>query len=71
MTMYRQLTIWDVLDEISVAPPTFSLAPVWECLDAELENLPPEVQLSTAASAFYQIADILKSRAELLLQGRC
>jgi hypothetical protein len=67
MTKCRQLTIWDVLDEMSEAPVTSPLAPVWECLDAELENLPVEVQLSTAATAFYQIADILKSRAELLL----
>ncbi|MCM0593857.1 MAG: hypothetical protein ACIWVG_11455 [Gloeotrichia echinulata HAB0833] len=68
MTTYRQLTIWDVLDEMSEAPPTSSLAPVWRCLDTELESLPVEAQLSTAAAAFYQIADILKSRAELLLQ---
>ncbi|MBD6620795.1 hypothetical protein FNW02_34845 [Komarekiella sp. 'clone 1'] len=68
MTTYRQLTIWDVLDEISEAPATSSLAPVWECLDTELENLPLEAQLSTAALAFSQIADILKSRAEVLLQ---
>ncbi|MBE9210524.1 hypothetical protein IQ244_29285 [Nostoc sp. LEGE 06077] len=68
MTSYRQLTIWDVLDEISVAPPTASLAPVWECLDTQLENLPTEAQLSTAAAAFYQIADILLSRAGLLLE---
>ncbi|RCJ37281.1 hypothetical protein A6770_40370, partial [Nostoc minutum NIES-26] len=68
MTAYWQLTIWDVLDEISEAPPTSPLALVWECLDAELENLPIEAQLSTAATAFYQIADILKSRAELLLE---
>jgi hypothetical protein len=68
MTTYRQLTIWDVLDDMSFAPPTSSLAPVWDCLDAELENLPLEAQLSTAALAFSQIADILKSRAEVLLQ---
>ncbi|MFN6538299.1 MAG: hypothetical protein RM021_018385 [Nostoc sp. EkiNYC01] len=68
MTTYRQLTIWDVLDEMSEAPPTSTLAPVWECLDVELENLPLEAQLSTAALAFSQIADILKSRAEVLLQ---
>ncbi|MBD2451160.1 hypothetical protein H6G76_29325 [Nostoc sp. FACHB-152] len=68
MTSYRQLTIWDVLDEVSSAPPTSSLAPVWECLDTELENLPTEAQLSTAAAAFYQIADILLSRAGLLLE---
>lgn len=67
MTMYRQLTIWDVLDEISEAPPNSSLAPVWNCLDTELNHLPVDAQLSTAAAAFYQIADILKSRAELLL----
>ncbi|MEH1929305.1 MAG: hypothetical protein V7K83_17780 [Nostoc sp.] len=36
MTTYRQLTIWDVLDEMSSAPPTSTLAPVWECLDAAL-----------------------------------
>lgn len=68
MTTYRQLTIWDILDEMSEAPATSTLAPVWECLDAELEDLPVEAQLSTAAAAFYQIADILKSRAELLLE---
>ncbi|WP_193200970.1 hypothetical protein [Nostoc sp. MG11] len=68
MTAYCQLTIWDVLDEMSEAPATSSLTPVWECLDAELENLPLEAQLSTAALAFSQIADILKSRAEVLLQ---
>ncbi|NDJ25972.1 hypothetical protein GS682_31210 [Nostoc sp. B(2019)] len=68
MTTYRQLTIWDLLDEMSEAPPTSSLAPVWECLDAELENLPTEAQLSTAAIAFNQIADILFSRAQTLLQ---
>ncbi len=68
MGTYRQLTIWDILDEMSVAPPTSTLAPVWECLDTELENLSTEAQLSTAAEAFYQIADILKSRAELILQ---
>ncbi|BAY20044.1 hypothetical protein NIES21_59140 (plasmid) [Anabaenopsis circularis NIES-21] len=68
MTTYRQLTIWDVLDEVSSAPPNSSLAPVWECLDTELENLPTEAQLSTAAAAFYQIADILLSRAGLLLE---
>nr|MDZ8063197.1 hypothetical protein [Nostoc sp. EkiNYC01] len=67
MTNYRQLTIWDILDEISEAPPTSSLNAVWECLDTELINLPVEAQLTTAAAAFYQIADILKSRAELLL----
>ncbi|MHC5939154.1 hypothetical protein, partial [Nostoc sp.] len=42
--------------------------PMWECLDAELEKLPLEAQLLTAALAFTQIADILKSRAEVLLQ---
>jgi hypothetical protein len=68
MATYRQLTIWDVLDEMSSAPSTSSFAPVWDCLDAELENLPVEVQLSTAALAFSQIADILKSRADVLLQ---
>ncbi|MBD2459381.1 hypothetical protein H6G80_35830, partial [Nostoc sp. FACHB-87] len=68
MTTYRQLTIWDILEEISVAPPTSTLAPVWECLDKELEDLPTEAQLSTAAAAFYQIADILLSRAGLLLE---
>ncbi|MBD2536725.1 hypothetical protein H6G97_48760 [Nostoc flagelliforme FACHB-838] len=68
MTAYRQLTIWDVLDELSESPTTSTLAPMWECLDAELENLPLEAQLSTAALAFSQIADILKSRAEVLLQ---
>ncbi|QLE45388.1 hypothetical protein FD723_34405 (plasmid) [Nostoc sp. C052] len=68
MTTYRQLTIWDVLDELSESPATSSLVPMWECLDAELENLPLEAQLSTAALAFSQIADILKSRAEVLLQ---
>lgn len=68
MTTYRQLTIWDVLDELSESPPTSSLVPMWECLDAELEKLPLEAQLLTAALAFTQIADILKSRAEVLLQ---
>jgi hypothetical protein len=68
MTSYRQLTIWDILDEMSEAPPTSTLAPVWDCLDAELESLSVEAQLSTAAQAFFQIADILKSRAELLLE---
>jgi hypothetical protein len=67
MTSYRQLTIWDILDEMSEAPPTSTLAPVWDCLDAELERLSVEAQLSTAAQAFAQIADILKSRADLLL----
>lgn len=68
MTTYRQLTIWDVLDELSESPATSSLVPMWECLDAELEKLPLEAQLLTAALAFSQIADILKSRAEVLLQ---
>ena len=68
MTTYRQLTIWDVLDELSESPPTSSLDAMWDCLDAELENLPLEAQLSTAGIAFSQIADILKSRAEVLLQ---
>ena len=68
MTTYRQLTIWDVLDELSESPPTSSLDAMWDCLDAELESLPLEAQLSTAALAFSQIADILKSRAEVLLQ---
>lgn len=68
MTTYRQLTIWDVLDELSESPPTSSLDAVWECLDTELHDLPVETQLSTAGIAFNQIADILKSRAELLLQ---
>ncbi|MCC5640171.1 hypothetical protein LC593_30940 [Nostoc sp. CHAB 5844] len=68
MTTYRQLTIWEILEEISAAPPTSTLAPVWECLDKELEDLPTEAQLLTAAAAFYQIADILLSRAGLLLE---
>ncbi|MCF2146967.1 hypothetical protein IQ276_010985 [Desmonostoc muscorum LEGE 12446] len=68
MTTYHQLTIWDVLDELSESPTTSTLAPMWECLDAELEKLPLEAQLLTAALAFSQIADILKSRAEVLLQ---
>ncbi len=68
MTVYRQLTIWELLDEVSDSPPTSSLAPVWECLDTELESLPVEAQLTTAAAAFYQIADILKTRAQLLLE---
>ena len=68
MTTYHQLTIWDVLDELSESPATSTLAPMWECLDAELEKLPLEAQLLTAALAFSQIADILKSRAEMLLQ---
>jgi hypothetical protein len=62
------MTIWDVLDELSESPTTSTLAPMWECLDAELEKLPLEAQLLTAALAFSQIADILKSRAEVLLQ---
>ena len=68
MITYRQLTIWDILDEISEAPPISSLAAVWECLDTELENLPVEAQLLTAALAFSQIADILKTRAQWLLE---
>ncbi|OUL33996.1 hypothetical protein [Nostoc sp. 106C] len=68
MTAYRQLTIWDVLDEISEAPPNSSLAAVWDCLDTELPDLSVEAQLETAAVAFNQIADILKSRAVMLLQ---
>ncbi|MEH2359763.1 hypothetical protein [Nostoc sp.] len=68
MTTYRQLTIWDVLDELSESPATSSLDAVWHCLDTELHDLPIETQLSTAALAFSQIADILKSRAEVLLQ---
>lgn len=68
MTSYRQLTIWDILDEISEAPTTSTLDAVWECLDTELTNLPVEAQLTTAAAAFYQIADILKTRAQLLLE---
>jgi hypothetical protein len=62
------MTIWDILDELSESPATSTLAPMWECLDAELEKLPLEAQLLTAALAFSQIADILKSRAEVLLQ---
>ncbi|MEJ1933828.1 hypothetical protein WDZ92_26815 [Nostoc sp. NIES-2111] len=68
MTIYRQLTIWDILDEISEAPPTSSLAAVWSCLDTELEDLSVEAQLAIAATAFSQIADILKTRAQLLLE---
>ncbi len=68
MTAYRQLTIWDVLDEISEAPPNSSLAPVWDCLDAELHDLSTEAQLETAGVAFNQIANILKTRALMLLQ---
>ena len=68
MTTYHQLTIWDVLDELSESPPTSSLDAVWECLDAELHKFTFETQLSTAGLAFSQIADILKSRAEVLLQ---
>ncbi|QHG20416.1 hypothetical protein [Nostoc sp. ATCC 53789] len=68
MITYRQLTIWDVLDELSESPPTSSLDAMWDCLDAELEKLPLEAQLLTAALAFSQVADILKSRAEMLLQ---
>ncbi|ABA24851.1 conserved hypothetical protein (plasmid) [Trichormus variabilis ATCC 29413] len=68
MTVYRQLTIWDILDEISEAPPTSSLAAVWSCLDTELETLSVEAQLAIAATAFSQIADILKTRAQLLLE---
>lgn len=37
-------------------------------ITAMLENLSTEAQLSTAAEAFYQIADILKSLAESILQ---
>ncbi len=62
------MTIWDVLDELSESPPTSSLDAVWQCLDTELHDLPIETQLSTAGIAFSQIADILKSRAEMLLQ---
>ncbi|WP_017653105.1 hypothetical protein [Fortiea contorta] len=68
MTAYRQLTIWDVLDEMSEAPPDSTLAPVWECLDAELHDLSVEAQLETVGVAFNQIADILKMRAQSLLQ---
>ncbi|MHC5861504.1 hypothetical protein [Nostoc sp.] len=68
MATYHQLTIWDVLDELSESPPTSSLDAMWDYLDAELESLPLEAQLLTAALAFSQIADILKSRAEMLLQ---
>ncbi|MEA5517303.1 hypothetical protein, partial [Nodularia sp. UHCC 0506] len=68
MTKYRQLSIWDILDEMSEAPPTSSLDAVWDCLDAELHDLPLEAQLSNAALAFTQIADILNVRAESLLQ---
>lgn len=68
MTTYRQLTIWDVLDELSESPPTSSLNAVWECLDAELWELPVEAQLSTAGMAFNQIAQILRERATMLLQ---
>ncbi|MBD2505250.1 hypothetical protein [Anabaena azotica] len=68
MTVYQQLTIWDILDEISEAPPTSSLAAVWSCLDTELENLSVEAQLAIAATAFSQIADILKTRAQWLLE---
>ncbi len=62
------MKIWDVLDELSESSPTSSLDAVWECLDTELNDLPVETQLSTAGIAFNQIADILKSRAEVLLQ---
>ena len=31
------------IDELSESPATSTLAPMWECLDAELENLPLEV----------------------------
>ncbi|RUR76172.1 hypothetical protein DSM107007_47590 [Nostoc sp. PCC 7120 = FACHB-418] len=68
MTIYRQLTIWDILDEVSEAPPTSSLAAVWSCLDTELETLSVEAQLAIASTAFSQIADILKTRAQLLLE---
>ncbi|AFZ61052.1 hypothetical protein H6G54_29915 [Anabaena cylindrica FACHB-243] len=68
MAIYRQLTIWDILDEMSEAPATSSLVTVWKCLDAELHDLPVGAQLSNAALAFTQIADILKVRAESLLQ---
>jgi hypothetical protein len=68
MTVYQQLTIWDILDEVSEAPPTSSLAAVWSCLDTELESLSVEAQLAIAAVAFSQIADILKTRAQLLLE---
>ncbi len=62
------MKIWDILDELSESPPTSSLDAVWECLDTELNELPVETQLSTAGIAFNQIADILKYRAEVLLQ---
>ncbi|MBD2505398.1 hypothetical protein [Anabaena azotica] len=68
MTVYQQLTIWDILDEVSEAPPTSSLAAVWSCLDTELGTLSVEAQLAIAAAAFSQIADILKTRAQLLLE---
>ncbi|MHC5747950.1 MAG: hypothetical protein ACYTXT_40075 [Nostoc sp.] len=40
MATYHQLTIWDVLDELSESPPTSSLDAMWDYLDAELESLP-------------------------------
>ena len=68
MTVFRQLTIWDMLEELSDAPPTVQLDPVWKCLDTQLHDLPLEQQLETAGLAFNQIAQILRARAALLLQ---
>jgi hypothetical protein len=68
VTVFRQLTIWDVLDELSESAPTSSLDPVWECLDTHLHDLPLEQQLETAGVAFNQIAQILRTRAASLLQ---
>lgn len=68
MTEFQQLTIWDILDELSSAPPDATLDIVWECLDLELPLLTVEQQLEAASLAFVQIADILKARSLLLLE---
>jgi len=68
MAKYQQLTIWDVLDELAQSSPSAPLRPVWDCFDGELKNLPLEIQLAAASTAFNQIAQILKERATELLQ---
>jgi L-rhamnose mutarotase len=68
MFKYRQLTIWDVLDELAQSSSSAPLGPAWDCLDAELRNLPLEAQLAAASTAFNQIAQILNDRANELLQ---
>lgn len=68
MAEFHQLTIWDILDELSSAPPDATLDVVWECFDLELPLLTIEQQLEAASLAFVQIADILKARSLLLLE---